>query len=868
MVSTYRFTGYALVLLGLILLTLDFVIHLKSSTFSLFCLILGQIFISGGLVSFYQNYKQVRSLETQTKQAQDAKLETKQKLLEEIQQKIAHLQRIIDDIEKSGTYLVCDKKIEALNEIESINYFLQRHPKISFIEQKFLNNIQNLLTTAKQNIQNYNQHFIEERKKQYQHLWRIDDILLDDEQQTAIVTDDTHNLVVAAAGSGKTEVLITRIHYLIERKPDGVQPNKILAIAYQNKDVKQIKRRLEKHGIDGVHIKTFHSLGLEILEKAGSLNNNLEDRERKELIRRIYENELKNNRDFYKKFLSYIKSIHETNIISDFTDEVNTIEINKSLPYTALNDEAVKSRAEKEIYDFLLTNKLNNKPIKVEYEKKIEIEVEGEIQTKKPDFYLPEYDLYIEHWGLTKNGQVPKWFDQSTEEYLKNKEVKKNWFNKNNKLFVETFSHEYDESNPQSFLNNLQNKIVSILQERNSSQFNFEMMNYQELIDSIITSDDGWGSIEGIPRDLANFIKNAKTYNLTPERIKQKLETGNWSPKQRAFAKLAIPIFELYEKKLQEIQKIDFEDMINKAISELNHNTELCKNQYEHILVDEYQDITQQTNNLIKALLSNNKACKLFCVGDDWQSIMGFAGSNLDFFVNFEKHYKNPAITKISTNYRSAKMIVDAGTCLIKNNGDCQRKKVVLSKNDGGRPIRLLCSPHRLNYKRKYISQITQDCMKRVEDYLKQGYTPKDILILNRFMLIHGNQMPRYHYVIENLISEAKKRGIKITDNARDDRRIRILTVHKAKGLEAKVVFILNMIKDTFGFPSEIEDNSILEIARENYPKQDKKAEERRLFYVALSRAREELNIYTWEPATSEFLDEIKEYTVEVPLNY
>ena len=95
-----------------------------------------------------------------------------------------------------------------------------------------------------------------------------------------------------------------------------------------------------------------------------------------------------------------------------------------------------------------------------------------------------------------------------------------------------------------------------------------------------------------------------------------------------------------------------------------------------------------------------------------------------------------------------------------------------------------------------------------------------------------------------------------------------MLTVHKAKGLEAKVVFILNAIRDTYGFPCEIEDSSILEPARENYPRQEQREEERRLFYVAMARAMEDLYIYTWEPAMSEFLEEIADYTIEEKLGY
>jgi DNA helicase-4 len=94
------------------------------------------------------------------------------------------------------------------------------------------------------------------------------------------------------------------------------------------------------------------------------------------------------------------------------------------------------------------------------------------------------------------------------------------------------------------------------------------------------------------------------------------------------------------------------------------------------------------------------------------------------------------------------------------------------------------------------------------------------------------------------------------------------MTAHKSKGLQAKVVFILDVVKNLYGFPCEIEDSSIYEPARENYPKQDQKQEERRLFYVAMTRVMEDLIIYTWEPSKSEFLEEIKEHVDEEPLYY
>jgi DNA helicase-4 len=635
-----------------------------------------------------------------------------------------------------------------------------------------------------------------------------------------------------------------------------------LAIAYQNKDVKQIQTRLdEQYGITGVDVKTLHGLGIEVLKRAGKMKRILDKNERPRIVKSIYRRKLESESGFNQAFLNYVKSLHETSAGESLADKVARLQTRKRLPYTAIDDTKVQSGAEKEILNFLLTSKINGTPVKVEYEPEI-----GNLG--RPDFYLPEYDLFIENWGLNKNGEVPEWFGQSTAEYKENMERKKTWFAENHRSLVETFGYEYDEERPEIFIQTLKDRIIIKLEEAHHRDFHFDTMTYPELIKVVSESDRDWISEDRVSTDIFNFVKNAKTYNLTPERISGKLDSGRYSRKQRAFGKLAVEVYKDYQEKLEELQKIDFEDMINEAIGELDKNAKLCSDFFDHILVDEYQDITQQTHLLVKDLLDHNPNCKLFCVGDDWQSIMGFAGSNVGFFINFEKHFPNTAITKISTNYRSVATIVDAGARLISNNRNHQIAKRTVSKKKTGGAIRILRSPHRTNYKRNYHRQVAADCISRVVGYLKRGYSSSDILILSRFMHVSSHQAPRLHYMIENVLEEAKDSGVKLSPNPRTKRGVRVLTVHKAKGLEAKVVFILNVIRDTYGFPCEIEDSSILEPARENYPYQEPKEEERRLFYVAMARAMEDLYIYTWEPAMSEFIEEIAGYTVEERLSY
>ena len=778
---------------------------------------------------------------------------------ERIKQRECTIREQVEEVIHSGTYLTYDKKERSLKAIISFEEDLSYCDKNDVLERGIIEAKRKKLKQHFQTISNYNKKFIEQRKKDYTYLWNKGLLSLDDEQQTAIITDDKHNLVVAAAGSGKTEVLITRIAYLIARKPDHVKPKRILAIAYQRKAKEEIEQRLrDRFNIKNVNVRTFHKLGKDILEETGRefrRTDIVDGNKKHEVIQKIFDNKIRNEPDFYKLFLQFVKTLHDKETKEKGETKAEALIYARERAYYSMNNVRVNSRAEKEIMDFFSAYKLNGKPIGVKYE--------PDVDGFRPDFYLPQHDLFIEHWALNKKGEVPDWFNQSTEEYRKSMEMKKKWFTEHDKMLVETFTYEYDEEDPDKFIELLKKRVIKTLQTKHDGNFEFTLKTYEEIVDV------AWQSYRTPIDDIVNFITSAKTYGLTPSKIAGRLQKTEWTRKQLAFGNLALPVYSTYQKLLKEHEKIDFEDMINNAIKALDNDRNLRADVYDHILIDEYQDISAQRYKLIKKLLERNPTCKLFCVGDDWQSVMGFSGSNLNFFVNFDKFFENPATTKISTNYRSVKSIVDAGADLIKNNSSCQIQKPTLSNREEVRPIRVLRSPHKRKYERNYHRQTAEDCFTRVANYIKHGYSPGDILILTRYMRTRVARGYRFLSIIRMFMEKAKENGIKIAcGNAEAQSKVRLLTVHKSKGLEAKVVFILNVIKDAYGFPCEIDDPSIYEPARENYPPQDQKEEERRLFYVAMTRAKEDLYIYTWEPAKSEFLDEIENHTQESRLDY
>lgn len=765
----------------------------------------------------------------------------------------------VEEIANSGTYLIYDERQQCLQAIELHEEKLNYCDRSEALDEEYIAKRKEELTKSRQTILNYNNEFVQERKRDYTHLWNKGFLSLDDEQQTAVVTDDKHNLVVAAAGSGKTEVLITRIAYLIRRKPDSVDPRRILAIAYQRKAMEEIEKRLhDRYGIRNVSVRTFHKLGKDIVEETGKdfRHADIIDQNKKHgIIRKIFEQKIGDEPDYYKLFLNFVKTIQDKDEREDIEKKDEALIYALERSYFSINNTRVNSRAEKEILDFLLMHKLNGKSIGVKYE--------PDVNGFRPDFYLPQYDLFIEHWALNVKGQVPEWFSQSTKEYKKAMEKKKKWFADHDKSLVETFAHEYNEDAPEDFLELLKSRVIEKLQSRQEDTPEFILKTYKEIVEI------AWHSYRTPIEDIVNFITSAKTYGLTLTRIAEKLRKNKWTNKQLAFGNLALPVYSVYEEILHEYDKIDFEDMINKAINQLNDSPSQRADVYDHILIDEYQDISSQRYKLIKKLMERNPSCKLFCVGDDWQSIMGFSGSNLNFFVNFEHYFENPAKTRISTNYRSIRTIVDAGAELIKNNTSCQIQKSTISNRKDVKLIKVLILTHKKDYEENYHRQTAEDCQNRIIDYIQKGYSPRDILILSRCM---RTRMMKGYKLISNIrifIEKAKEKGIKLAyQNVDAWNRIRLLTAHKSKGLEAKVVFLLNVTKGMLGFPCEMEDPSIYEPARENYPPQDTKEEERRLFYVAMTRAMEDLYIYTWEPKMSEFLEEIEDYTVKKPMSY
>lgn len=269
--------------------------------------------------------------------------------------------------------------------------------------------------------------------------------------------------------------------------------------------------------------------------------------------------------------------------------------------------------------------------------------------------------------------------------------------------------------------------------------------------------------------------------------------------------------------------------MITKTISLFKNHSEIVdkfRGKFEYILVDEFQDVNNLQVELIKLLLTKNN--QLFCVGDDWQSIYGFRGSNVAYIVNFKDHFTDSETIKLSMNYRSTENIVSASNEVIKHNKFKVEKDVHSNKKSSSK-IHI--------YAGKNEAENIEYVLDQVNKLKNKGYSKEDILFLYRRSKMYTSYGERFRQ--ERVFVSGK-------------------TIHASKGLEAKAVFIIGLTEGSGGFPDIWMEDRIYQVIK----KSDHDLlleEERRLFYVAITRAKDDLFLITEKGNESSFLKEIPE---------
>ena len=676
-------------------------------------------------------------------------------------------------------------------------------------------------------------------------------------QIEAILTNDYSNLIIAGPGAGKTRVLTSRVAYFVHYT--DIPAERILVIAFNNNAVSEVKKRLtERFGIEDVQVRTFHSLGLRILSQLeGSSRRFPIESNRNQVLRTIIDRLLEESDDYRTKYLTHLSAWKEDEKEDKETDGEEKARIEETLrlkegeSYLAIDGTYVKSLAERDIANFFIKHGID-----YVYEKQIDWHDKDDPEkTYCPDFYFPDYDVYLEHWALTSDGEAPPFFDDGeAEAYAESMEWKRAQFDKHGKTLWETNHTMFSE-----------NQLEDHLKEKLSDiGVQITLLTYQELVAAAGLDKN---TSDTVQQSIISAISAAKVYGHTPSSLAKHIENLDKKQRERKEAQfildLVLQVFERYEQYLRDEGKIDFDDMINRAVrllKDADEETLSVKSlgPYDLIMVDEFQDISYPRLKLLKNLHEMYDDCRLFCVGDDWQAIYGFAGSSAHYMIEFNKWFSNAARVYLTQNYRNPPEILDFGSEVI---DECTEKiskalEPRKTQDEEDAPPSVLFqrieTPSVFSFRRKQNRMVVDS----IRELLQDGVPPSEILVLSRFNFGYADLRDTCKEADD--IPVELKRGSDVYKEG-----VRFMSIHKSKGLEADYVFLLNVYEGTFGFPPDITSEMNFDIINPDLSKSID--EERRLLFVATTRARKQCVVFTRKEEVSSFLAENSVYRRHYP---
>ena len=644
---------------------------------------------------------------------------------------------------------------------------------------------------------------------------RIESRPLTDEQRRAVVVDDKRNLVVAAAGSGKTSVIVAKVGWLLTRGYRG--PSELLVLAFAREVRKEMEERVRKRvgaAARDVCVRTFHSLGMAIIGdvegKRPALARVAEDKDALlDLLTGIVGDLLKEReipesllRWFQGQFAPY-KSQHEFSSWGAYWNYIRANDVR------SLKGDKVRSYEECEIANFFYLN-----GVRYEYERPYEYETATAGRRQyKPDFFLPDYGIYVEHFGVDAAGNTAPYIDG--KKYREDMEWKRGVHREKGTVLVETFTHERSEGR---LLRNLESKLGAhgvVLAPVTGEQV-FALLNEKGVMEPFI----------GL---VAKFLQHFKGSRKTMEEVVKQAWSAQGSPRAILFLTIFGAIYDRYEETLAAAGEIDFHDMIARATGHVEAGRYRCP--FGYILVDEFQDISVGRARLLKALLDSVPGSQLFAVGDDWQAIYRFSGSDISVMREFGEWFGEFERSDLATTFRCAEGIAEVATdFVLRNPAQISKTVRALHVGDGPTVHVGLPSDDGLRPAKEALERIKTDAA---------GYDGvSEVLLLGRYRRLKPGNLRKLNELYPWL-------------------RFRFMTVHAAKGQEADYVVVLGLHGGKYGFPVGIEDDSLLDLvmaASEPHPN----AEERRLFYVALTRAKRQVYLLAGDVPSS-FVDEVLE---------
>ena len=733
----------------------------------------------------------------------------------------------------------CGKIITATQEKDFINHykphFQEAYSLVKKLEafnitlsetiSKFINDFGVINKLVKQHNEGVITFLLDTHKDFFDHCLKYP---LDQQQRRSIVSEEDNCLVVSSAGSGKTSSIIGKVKYLTDVK--GIAPHRILLISYTNKAAAELTERMATDGLKGY---TFHKLAIDIIGRATGIKPSICDNT-DALFIDIYHT-LLGNKAFKNSVVEYFidYQTNETDWEKRKNERQEQLSEQKNVQLKAMfpdmDGRAIYVRSEQEQKICFVLSSLG---VKFRYEEPYEHQLADEMHSQyRPDFsiYFEQKGvtkrIYLEHFGVDEHSLVPAWFakdknityEEANQKYDDGITWKKAAHEKFGTQLLVTSSADFHYSDIRNKLKKILEDVGVPIQEKTN----------EELYGLILPK--GSKQEKAFIRLVATFVTLVKSSCKSVKEVLKQAKNADDERSVFIIKNIFQPVYERYISALSDSNQIDFTDAILQA-------TEICRAshpvEYDYIIVDEFQDISVDRYNFLKVLREGNPPAKLYCVGDDWQSIYRFSGSDMALFNQFPEYFGATEINKIETTYRFGEPLVSLSSYFIQRN-KAQIQKDIHSFNSEMKTELEFYSYDRRDYC-NMIGQLVASIPSDKSIFLLGRYSFDDYYLSFMYQSIkEGN---RFFYVIGG-------------------RKIEFLTVHKSKGLEADYVILLQCNKDTYGFPSLVSDDPVLNYVltkSDQFPY----GEERRLFYVAITRAKMKTFVLYDKRFPSVFVDE------------
>lgn len=644
-------------------------------------------------------------------------------------------------------------------------------------------------------------------------------------QREACVIDEDNNLVLAGAGTGKTSTMIGRAAYLLKSR--RAVDSDILMLAFGRKAADEMQERIaDKIPDASVKAATFHSLGLTIIGQVEGAKPQMSPLAEDEnaLAKTVDDwlKELLDGPEYQAKAVQYFSDyLYPAKNCFDFSTEGEYFEYIRANNIVSLKGELVKS-----LEEALIANWLFRMGIEYQYEARYKATDTRTIDFRAylPDFYLPEHDIYIEHFGVDREGNTAPYIDAI--KYQEGIRWKRELHKTHQTTLVETFSYEQKED-----------RLLSALEEKLAAlNVRFKPLPNEAILETLREK----GVLSEFSKLLSQLLGAFKGSHDTWEEVRERAKRVKNPGRFLAAMELLKPIVDEYEALLERTQSIDFNDMIGKAINYVESGR--FQPTWRYILVDEFQDISRPRARLVKALRDRTKNCSVFCVGDDWQSIYRFTGSDVTLTTSFEKEFGPTKTTSLDKTFRFNNQICDVASQFVMKNPAQVKKRLTTHAVVSEAAVSIMRRRPQREQQHAELEDVLEAISNRVEDHTT-------VYLLARFWF----RLPD-----RTVLRGLEKQFSKL--------KIERLTFHASKGKEADYVILLGLEVGRHGFPSTKETHPLLDALlppEEHY----EFAEERRLFYVALTRARHRAYLITDMSVASDFPKELINQNYPVELN-